>query len=288
MGFAHALNAGGQARLLVEPARSGVVSWNAHALAGTIAVRPLRNHEPDGDWVDLFEWSGNQRTSLSPQRDGMSVAIDVVDFDRPIDGIDVRLDGGELDLVAFSTPAPARPSLPYGRDALILDVAVRSQFIVEGERGWCSPTSLSMLHAYHGIDIPTEETAARVFDTAYNGTGNWSFNVAYSGSLGFVAVVAHLDGLDRAQRCIERGLPLAISYSWSPGELRGAPVEHSDGHLVVLRGFTANGDCAINDPAHPDLCVVYPRAEIERLWQRAGGVAYLVAPGGIPFDDILA
>lgn len=288
MGFAHALNAGSQARLFFEPARSGVVSWNAHALAGTIAIRPLRAREPAGEWIDLFEWNGSQRRSFSPKTDGLSVATDVVTVDEPIDGIDVRIDGGEFDLVAFSTPVTPRASLPFARDAMILDVAARSQFVVEGERGWCSPTSLAMLHAYHGIDIPTPETAARVFDRAYNGTGNWSFNVAYSGSLGFVAAVAHFDGLQRAQRCIERGLPIAISYSWNAGELPGAPIEQSNGHVVVLRGFTGNGDCAINDPAHPDLCVAYPRAAIERLWQRAGGIAYVLAPGGISFDDLFA
>ncbi len=35
-----------------------------------------------------------------------------------------------------------------------------------------------------GSSIPSNETARAVFDRAYNGTGNWVFNVAYSGRLG--------------------------------------------------------------------------------------------------------
>ncbi|MBV8531779.1 MAG: C39 family peptidase, partial [Candidatus Eremiobacteraeota bacterium] len=116
---------------------------------------------------------------------------------------------------------------------------------------------------------------------------NWSFNVAFSGRLGLRAVVAHLRGLDHAQRLIERNLPLAISYSWGAGELPGAPLDHSDGHLVVLRGFTRNGDCAINDPAAPNVRVVYPRSAVERIWQRNNGVAYVVAPVGIEYADVL-
>jgi hypothetical protein len=126
-----------------------------------------------------------------------------------------------------------------------------------------------------------------VFDRAYNGTGNWSFNVAFSGNLGLRAAVVYLRNLDHAQRLIEAGIPVAISYSWSAGELPGAPIEHSDGHLVVLCGFAANGDCAINDPAAPNVRVVYPRAPLERVWLRNKGVAYAIAPVGLDFVSIV-
>ena len=33
--------------------------------------------------------------------------------------------------------------------------------------------------------------------------------------------------------------------------------------------------------------VVYPRAAIERIWQRNDGVAYVVAPVGIEYADVL-
>jgi hypothetical protein len=170
-------------------------------------------------------------------------------------------------------------------DAHILDVPARSQYVVEEERGWCSPTALSMLHAYFGLDHDVATTARAVFDRAYNGTGNWSFNVAYSGSLGLRAAVVYLRNLEHAQRFIQAGIPLAISYSWKAGELPGAPIEHSDGHLVVLSGFTANGDCAVNDPAAPHVRMVYPRASIDSIWQRNMGIAYAVAPAGLDFVE---
>jgi hypothetical protein len=145
-----------------------------------------------------------------------------------------------------------------------------------------------MLHAYHGIDVPVDETARAVFDRAYNGTGNWTFNVAYSGSLGLHAVVAYLQNLDQALQLIERNVPIALSYSWRDGELPGAPLEHSDGHLAVLCGFTATGDCAVNDPAATNVRVVYPREALEKVWQRNDGAAYVVAPNGIDFASVLA
>lgn len=286
--FAQTLGARESARLLFEPARSGVLSWNTHAYSGRVAFRLLRASRPAGDWLDYAEWRPAGAKSFSPQHDGVRVDVDVIRATQPFDGIEIRARDVDFELVAFSSPVRARPSLPYGRDALILDVPARSQY--EGatkECGWCSPASLSMIHAFHGIDYSVTQTARGVFDRAYNGTGNWAFNVAYSGRLGLRGVVAHLCNLDHAQRLIERRLPLALSYSWGEGELPGAPLPHSDGHFVVLCGFTSNGDCAINDPAAPNVRVVYPRGAVERIWQRNEGVAYVVAPIGIEYADVL-
>jgi hypothetical protein len=287
--FAQTLAAGGSARLFFEPTRSGVLSWNTHAESGRIAFRLLRAHQPSGDWLDLAEWRPGGAKSFSPEHEGTRVDIDVIEAAQPFDGIEVRARDVEFDLVAFSSALRARPSLPYAGDALILDVPARSQYEdAANKRGWCSPASLTMIHAFHGIEYSVAETARAVSDRAYNGTGNWAFNVAYSGRLGLRGVVAHLCNLDHAQRLIERNLPLAISYSWRDGELPGAPLEHSDGHLVVLCGFTRGGDCAINDPAAPNVRVVYPRAAVERIWQRNQGVAYVVAPVGVEYADVLS
>jgi hypothetical protein len=287
-GFAEVLGVRESARLLFEPTRSGVLSWNTYAPAGRIAFRLLRAHVPATPWLDHSEWHSDGSKSFSAVQDGVQVDIDVIRADRPFDGIDARAPGVDFNLIAFSSPMHSRASLPYARrGALVLDVPARSQY-TSGERGWCSPTALSMLHAYHGIEVSIEETARAVFDRSYNGTGNWSFNVAFSGSLGLRGVVAHLRNFDHAQRLIERNLPIAISYSWSDGELPGAPLAHSDGHLAVLCGFTGNGDCAVNDPAAPNVRVVYPRAALERVWRRNDGVAYVVAPAGIAYADVLA
>jgi hypothetical protein len=285
--FAQVLGARETARLLFEPTRSGVLSWNTFAPSGRLSFRLLRAHQPSGEWLDHTEWHPAGAKSLSPEHDGTRVDVDLIRALQPFDGIDVRARDVDFELIAFSSPVRSRPSLPYAHDALILDVPVRSQYAGTDARGWCSPASLAMIHAYHGIDVPVVQTAQHVFDRAYNGTGNWSFNVAYSGSLGLRAVVAHLSNLDHAQRLIERNLPLAISYSWQNDELPGAPLEHSDGHLAVLCGFTRNGDCAVNDPAAPNVRVVYPRDSLEHVWQRNEGVAYVLAPVGIEYADVL-
>jgi hypothetical protein len=287
--FAQLLNVRGGATLRFEPVRGGVISWNTYAPSGTLRFRVLRAGAPASAWYDYAEWQPSGRKSFSPQsdRDGIAVDVDVLSAEQPFDGIELAGEDIDFTLLAFAAPPRPQPSLPYARDAMILDVPARTQYVHEKERGWCSAASLSMVNAYHGIDRQVEETAMAVMDRAYNGTGNWAFNTAFSGSLGLRATVAYLQNLDHAARLIERNVPVVISYSWREGELPGAPLPHSDGHLVVLRGFTENGDCAINDPAAQGVRVVYPRRAIEAIWQRNNGVAYVVAPAGIDYESVL-
>jgi hypothetical protein len=277
----------GSAALIFETAREGVLSWNTFADRGLLEFRLLRAHVPATDWLAYAEWTSEGRKSFSPQHEDVTVDVDVIRSAQPFDGIEVCAAGVEFNALYFAAPDRTEPSLPYAAPARVLDVPARSQYALEGERSWCSPASLSMLNAYHGLDFDVQTTARAVFDRSYNGTGNWSFNVAFSGSLGLRAAVVYLRNLEHAQRLIENGVPIAISYSWQGDELPGAPLEHSDGHLAVLCGFTANGDCAMNDPATPNVRAIYPRAAIEKIWQRNNGVAYAVAPAGLDFVSIV-
>jgi hypothetical protein len=81
-----------------------------------------------------------------------------------------------------------------------------------------------------------------------------------------------------------------ISYSWGRGQLTGAPIPASNGHLAVLTGFDAKGNPVVNDPAAPSNEAVqrsYSRAELERLWlQGSGGTAYLIYPAGKTVPDL--
>lgn len=215
------------------------------------------------------------------------VETDVITATQPFDGIEVRAAGVPFTLLGLATPVHNQPSNAFAGAPPLLPVAPRSQYVVERERGWCSPTSLSMLNAYHGHDLEVETTARGVFDSAYNGTGNWAFNVAFSGSLGLSAVVAYLRNLDHARVLLAAGLPMALSYSWKDGELPGAPIEQSDGHLVVLCGFTASGDCIVNDPAAPGLQVTYPRDALEFVWLRNKGVAFIVGRPDTDFESVV-
>ena len=146
-----------------------------------------------------------------------------------------------------SSPADGPPSA-CGARGLVLDVPPRSQLAFpEGARSWCSPTCVTMLLEYWerrlGCPLadPVPLAARLTWDSAYGGAGNWPFNTAYASSKGLRAFVAQLPDLHATEAFLRRGLPLALSIGWREGELPGAPLPASSGHLVVLRGFDDAG-----------------------------------------------
>jgi hypothetical protein len=205
---------------------------------------------------------------------------------------------------ATSKPGPAR-----GTD---LAVPRYSQMIHEGEypqwngggEAWCSPTSTSMVVAYwdrgptpkqyawvkQAYRQPWVDYAARyTYASGYDGTGMWPFNTAYSGRFGLDSFVTRLRSLREAELFIEAGIPVVASIAFDPGELDGAPIGSTSGHLLVIRGFTAGGKVIVNDPAAPTARTVrrvYRRGQLERAWiGSTGGVAYIIHPSSTPLPS---
>ena len=170
-----------------------------------------------------------------------------------------------------------------------------------GGEAWCSPTSTSMVVGYWGggptaeetqwvdppVDAQVDFTARNVFDYTYDGAGNWPFNTAYAATRpGLLGFVTRLRSLTEAEAFIAAGIPLVVSVSFTKGELKGAGYS-TNGHLMVIRGFTAAGDVIANDPAShliaddTQVRVIYDRQQFENVWvPHSGGIAYVIAPVG--------
>jgi len=272
-----------------------IPSWSATTPPGSwIEVRVTG---PDERPHRITQWSSQDvpghRTSLpgDPEVD--------TDVWRPTKGADVyRLavllhhrrgtHGPTLHrLGAVVSAGAVRPttSTPSGMTEPVLDVPRLSQMTWKevGGAGWCSPTAVSMVLAHAGrlppgTDIPA--AAHDVFDPAYDGTGNWSFNTAWAASLAGHAFVTRLHDLREAEAFVGAGIPLVASVAYPAGGLPGAPTHATDGHLVVIRGFTETGDVVTNDPAAPSEHSVrrtYDRAAFERAWLAgSGGTVYVI------------
>jgi Peptidase_C39 like family len=182
-------------------------------------------------------------------------------------------------------------SPPLRRRERILDVPRLSQMTwkEEGGAGWCSPTAVAMVLSHAGAPTALTDTgsvdlgaaAAEVGDPAYDdGTGNWPFNTAWAASLTGHAFVTRLHDLRDAERFVDAGIPLVASIAYRPGALKGAPTHGTDGHLVVIRGFTGAGDVVANDPGAPSARSVrrtFDRGQFERAWlEGSGGLVYVI------------
>jgi hypothetical protein len=223
----------------------------------------------------------------------------------------LRMLGAAVSETSFS--ASARTSARTGGDPVELAVPALSQEIHArqypqwggGGEAWCSPTSTEMVVEYWGrgpsardlawvdpaIADPSVDFAARsTYDAAYHGTGNWPFNTAYAARYGLEAFVTQLRSLAEAEQFVRAGVPLVASIASRPGELDGFVFAGgTNGHLVVIAGFDANGNPIVNDPAAwSDASVrrVYDRAQFERVWQRgSGGTVYVIHPPEVPLPS---
>jgi hypothetical protein len=272
---------GCETRLAVLPATRAIVSWNARATPDALEVTVHTRAGRRSRALPYVAFEADRRASLDGFDDVARIAVDVVHAAGAIVALDVRSQR-PLGRVAASTPPddPPRDAAPAAAACRELLVPERSQYCAQApeERGWCVPASIAMLLEAWDLAADVATVAAGVYDRAYGGTGNWAFAVAYAGARGLAGAVAYLRDLTSVEGFIARGLPLAVSIAWDGDALPGAPLARSAGHVLVVRGFDANGDVIVNDPAQPAVRHVYPRAAFARCWLGHGGVALLVAP----------
>ncbi|MER7456958.1 peptidase C39 family protein [Micromonospora sp. NPDC126480] len=290
-----------------------------------VELRGWHGDAPVTGWYELAEWAGDdhavRRTSIPGQRDTTaSVDTDTLVLAAPTTGWQVRVtllrpaDAVESPVLRSVGAVASGADRTAGSDGggaawgTVLDVPRYSQRRHAGAHpqwagggdSWCSPTCTSMVLAYWGAEPAPERYAwveppgprpvvvhavRHCYDHAYAGAGNWSFNTAYAGLHGMDAFVTRLRSLAEAEAFVAAGIPLIVSATFRAGEVRGLDYDTA-GHLVVLVGFTADGEPVLNDPYAPDDAGVrraVARGAFARAWQAgSGGIAYVVRPPDVP------
>ena len=287
-----------------------------------IEVRGRAANGTTGSWDTVADWSRTNRpvprTTYSGQADDLGrVSVDTWYAASTVASWQVRVTllrprgsslGVSLERVgavaSVDASAPRPTSKPGPAVGTVLPVPAYSQMVHSGHypqwggggEAWCSPTSTAMVLAYYGIhptptgiaaghaDPVVDHTARMVFDHGYDGTGNWAFNTAYAATLvAGDSYVTRLRDLREAEDHIAAGVPLIVSVAFGRNQLTGAPISASNGHLLVVVGFEADGDVVVNDPAgatNAEVRRVYDRAQFERIWIAAsGGTAYVIRNG---------
>ena len=292
--------------------REAIASWEAETPTGTWVETQIRAQISGvwTKWYNLGVWAADgstvRRHSAGSQSDihgyvGIDTLVVTAKQAATAYQVKVRLfsaDGIALprvraSAVTVSTSPERNPVLYAGNPALwnrVISIPQCSQMVYpDGGEVWCSPTSTSMVLGYWTGDTGACEPRVRaavggVYDWIYRGHGNWPFNTAYAATKGLQAHVTRFTRLAQAEPWIAAGVPVIISLAWGKGELTGAPIESSGGHLMVVVGFDASGNPVVNDPAAASDATVrrtYLRSELETLWLRASaGTTYLIYPDG--------
>src|SRR5215469_1333425 len=292
---------------------TAIVSYNLQTPGGSSIEVRLRARIGDRwtRWYEMGSWSsdlrGGQRHSVARQddKDGR-VETDTLVLSAPASAFEVLArpingptgDAPILRSLAVATSlAPATRSDPDPSDGSVAELAVpeRSQRVASspdakggGGDSWCSPASVSMVMAYWAQatghpqwDVDVATVADGVYDPVYDGCGNWPFNVAFASEHGLAGYVRQLPSLASVELLVKRGVPVIASIAVKPGELDGSPYKKTDGHLLVIRGFTDAGDVIVNDPYGEPGAVrrVYARAQFAHVWQAgSNGTVYIIAP----------
>ena len=299
-----------------EPFQELIASWNVETPPATWIEIHLRARVGDRwtAWYDIGAWSVepgadhqqlNRHQSTRGQQDADArVLTDTIVLKAPANAHQLALvlrsdmpaatPAVSLAAVLASTPSATARAVEPSRSAwgTTLEVPQRSQMVYpNGGPVWCSPTSISMVMAYWSdrlgepaLNQSVPSVASAVYDPVYRGNGNWPFNTAYAAQHGLVGYVSRMSSLAQVERWVEAGIPVVASLAWNPGDLGNASVPSTDGHLLVIVGFTPDGNVIVNDPAaNPNLGQsvrrVYDRRQLEGLWlEHSGGTVYLIYP----------
>jgi hypothetical protein len=275
-------------------------SWNVAVpenagVRWDVRVRDAKSGEWS-PWLYIGYWGRVTHDRRTTEFADGDVEIDVLRLKSPADAFELRSTTMSFDLAegrampsvrkvqaVYSRPLEenvvvSAPKLPTRVD---LDVPFRAQGVEDKSISGsiCSPTSVSMLLEWAGIDRPTAQNALAIWDDDYAIFGNWNRAVQYAASLGLESQVERFTTMDEVRARLASGQPIIASINFEDGTFPSNVMKSTDGHLIVIRGYDEKGDLIVNDPASKDRGngIVYQAKELSHAWLvNTGGVGYVI------------
>jgi hypothetical protein len=244
-----------------------------------------------GQWTPWVATATVGPEAFLPDLPGRDLAVDIDAYSaaRPVDGARLRvrvrparaLARPWMMALSASDLAPLEPT-EEGEGASRLRVPPRSQMEEAApiRDRICSPTCVAMVLAFWGRGGEVAALAREIYHPGLDRYGVWPAAIHAAARRGVAGYLLRFPDWASASWCLARGLPVIASIRFEPGELEGAPMARTDGHLVVLTG-EAGHHVLVNDPAAPSAAGVprrYRREEFRRVWLERSGVGYVLFP----------
>ena len=237
---------------------------------------------------------------LGGRTDGLAAEVDEFVAEAPAHAVRVRLrlrvDDRHaplaapwlVSLSAWDGSLPTPDTAPGG-GAVRLAVPALSQMDADEaiRMRICSPASVAMVLAYWSARVEVASLAREIFHPGLDRYGVWPAAIRAAGRYGVAGYLLRFPDWPSAAWCLTQGLPVIASVRYGAGELAGAAVPETTGHLLVLTGY--EGDAVlVNDPAAATAASVARRYRLDqlcRVWLERAGVGYVLvrpptSPGG--------
>jgi hypothetical protein len=266
------------------------VTWGAFRRTGGASEGSPSPADVRGTPADPGYPSTAVERSSTTRGDALVCDVDVYTAAMPCERLRLRIRVGTADsraLVAapwiatlsasdLAPPAPATIAVSTPR----LPVPALSQMQAPPEiaRRICSPTSVAMVLTYWGAPTAAVPLAEEMFHAGTDCYGVWPAALLAAGRRGVAGYLLRFPDWPSAAWCLERGIPIIASVRYAAGELTGAPLPETSGHLIVLTGCD-HEHVFVNDPVAPTRAEVprrYRLAELERVWLDRTGVGYVL------------
>lgn len=228
---------------------------------------------------------------VAERADALAAEIDEFRASAPVDAIQLRLRVSAADpralfaapwlvtLSAWDGQAAAPDGRTGGRGARLAVPAVSQMEADEAiRRRICSPASVAMVLAYYGAPVDLAALAREIFHPGLDRYGVWPAAIAAAGRRGLAGYLLRFPDWASAAWCLGRGMPVIASVRYGAGELAGAAIPETTGHLLVLTGWEG-GEVLVNDPAASTAGEVarrYPLDGLRRAWLAGAGVGYVL------------
>ncbi len=146
----------------------------------------------------------------------------------------------------------------------------------------CSPTSISMVVDYYRKKSSIIDLSKLTYNKQHDMYGLWPAGIWAASRYGLLGYIYRFSLWQEVTWLLAKKIPVIASINYDEGELTGAPMNKTPGHLVVIKGIEKT-HVVVNDPAAPDEESVerkYDLNQFSRHWFRKKGIGYvLFCPG---------
>jgi peptidase C39-like protein len=162
----------------------------------------------------------------------------------------------------------------------VLDVPMKSQMLEQKNirRRICSPTCVSMVIDYYGMNSSIQDIAKFSYNKKNDMYGIWPISIWAASIYGLSGYLYKFNDWDEAISLLRKRIPVIASINYKKGELSGAAIDKTPGHLVVLRGVDKN-QVVVNDPASKTLNGVLRRYDFQQftnIWLKKKALGYVL------------